>query len=268
LNYAEGSSWQAYEANDVVVLDKNAVPTGIPFTFGCQTAETIMFQTQLENGIMGITMDETTLLAELVRHGVVEEKVVALCMDSEEDKAAGAGGSMTLGGFETSHHLTPLRFTSLLRPTGKYVVNLVDIRVGNQSINVPDTIYRTAGDTIVDSGTTNTYLPMALSEAFDHAFSTFTPAKEVFTSLSRSVAEACTGLPDLTFHFADDVVVRMPCEHYMECRKGTCSPTIHFENNAGTVLGANFMTGHDVVFDWEHGKIGFAEANCNFQARR
>lgn len=37
---------------------------------------------------------------------------------------------------------------------------------------------------------------------------------------------------------------------------------IYFTESQGGVLGANAMIGHNVLFDWEHGRVGFARSTC------
>lgn len=46
----------------------------------------------------------------------------------------------------------------------------------------------------------------------------------------------------------------------------SCAGGVFFENPSGAVLGANFMKGRDVVFDAENRRVGFAPANCQFDA--
>lgn len=126
------------------------------------------------------------------------------------------------------------------------------------------------GPVIVDSGTTNTYFTPQIGQAFERAFLQVTNTTTTFTSLQvRSLAE-CSRFPDVTFHFVNNVVVRMPCSAYLDCvnsGKG-CRSAVHFDASSGAVLGANFMSGKDVVFDWENHQVGFAEADCSYQSRR
>jgi hypothetical protein len=63
-----------------------------------------------------------------------------------------------------------------------------------------------------------------------------------------------------------DVLLAIPATSYMEY-----SPTLKvytsrlfFTETRGGVLGANSMQGHNVLFDWQHSRIGFAQSTCNY----
>lgn len=61
------------QAQDVVYLGGDSVDAvvkggqdlGMPFVFGCQSYETGLFRTQLENGIMGLSNQDLTLVPKL-----------------------------------------------------------------------------------------------------------------------------------------------------------------------------------------------------------
>ncbi len=62
-----------------------------------------------------------------------------------------------------------------------------------------------------------------------------------------------------------DVLLAVPPHHYMEYNPKTKKYTsrIYFTEQSGGVLGANSMIGHDILFDWENRRIGFAESSCD-----
>lgn len=98
LSYAEGSRWDAYEVEDTLFLGGDSKEAGIlggkalsmPFVFGCQTYETGLFRTQLENGIMGLSFQDLTIVPKLKEAGKIDATVFSLCFTEE-------GGSMRLG---------------------------------------------------------------------------------------------------------------------------------------------------------------------------
>ena len=162
---------------------------------------------------------------------------------------------------------------------------------------------------IVDSGTTDTYLPLAVGEPFlrawmvvvgasrDNEPSEMTP--EEVASLptillvlrghgppnAANVAEGAVGMTrshagmfdpennptdgDVDPVSDDDVVVAMPPGHYMEESSrspGTYTSRVYFTERVGaqSILGSNFLMGHEVMFDNGLGRIGFAESRCGY----
>ena len=63
-----------------------------------------------------------------------------------------------------------------------------------------------------------------------------------------------------------DAILAVPATNYMEYSpsKDTYTPRIYFTETAGGVIGANAMQGHNVIFDWERGRVGFAESTCEY----
>jgi hypothetical protein len=65
---------------------------------------------------------------------------------------------------------------------------------------------------------------------------------------------------------AHDVLVVFPPTHYMKYLAKTqmYTPRLYFSESYGGVLGANFMMGHDIFFDVENQRVGFAESECDY----
>ena len=110
-SYSEGSSWKGYlvqdkfyvgASNTIINTNTHSVtPSNTPatantllsvdFQFACQTYETGLFRTQLADGIMGMSISEDTLPAQLMKQKVTNTRIFALCYRV-------GGGIMTLGG--------------------------------------------------------------------------------------------------------------------------------------------------------------------------
>ena len=73
---------------------------------------------------------------------------------------------------------------------------------------------------------------------------------------------------DLSRDSPRDVLLAIPPQHYMEFDVNTnqYTPRLYFTEGSGGVLGANAMMGHDILFDWENQRIGFAESDCNYDS--
>ena len=114
------------------------------------------------------------------------------------------------------------------------------------------------------------------SSAAQDATTTTTTASANAKSKVASIAFANTIDP----RHPNDVLIAMPPQRYMMPKKQlqanadsktTTSrlyePTkIKFTNPNGSILGANFIMGHNVHFDSSNNRIGFAESDCNYAA--
>lgn len=147
---------------------------------------------------------------------------------------------------------------------------------------------------IIDSGTTDTYLHKSVAEPFDEVWRKVTGVAYSNAPLRMSKKDLLllpTVLVQLTAyedspdpssgHFdsviglaanldptsPQDVILAIPATHYMEYSpsKGTYTPRIYFTESQGGVIGSNAMQGHNVLFDWENKRIGFAESSCEYQ---
>ena len=65
----------------------------------------------------------------------------------------------------------------------------------------------------------------------------------------------------------EDVLIKIPASNYMEYSPMSKRYTsrIYFTESHGGVLGANAMIGHNVLFDWENGRVGFAKSTCDYR---
>jgi hypothetical protein len=137
--------------------------------------------------------------------------------------------------------------------------------------------FRRGKGTILDSGTTDTYLPKAIAKAFAAAWALYTRVTLSNRTLRFTHAEFET-LPSVTFLFSNNVTMTIEPLSYMEgvpleddesIRKvvpweGSIELTnrIYLDEPEGAVLGANAMFGYDVLFDAQGKRIGFAKADC------
>ena len=66
-----------------------------------------------------------------------------------------------------------------------------------------------------------------------------------------------------------DLLIAIPATNYMEFSPRTkqYASRVYFTETSGGVLGSNTMQGHNVVFDWENGRIGFAESSCTYDRK-
>jgi hypothetical protein len=160
-------------------------------------------------------------------------------------------------------------------------VHLVQVDVLERDLN--------NGNVILDSGTTDTYLSSQLYREFNKAWRSLM-GRSYDNKSRRYSDEELLALPTILFqleaHDKDDgdpsrtpglvgsldkdrptdVLVAMPPTHYMEYNPNNqlYMSRVYFTEKRGGVLGANFMMGHDVLFDAHRGRVGFAESSCDY----
>lgn len=161
-------------------------------------------------------------------------------------------------------------------------VHYLEVNVSERDLN--------NGNIVLDSGTTDTYLSSHLYHDFDKAWKSLMGGRSYNNGSHRYTDQQLLALPTVLFQLEaydkddgdldtpglvghlderrpTDVLVAMPPTHYMEYNPTTqrYSSRLYFNEKRGGVLGANFMMGHDVLFDAHHGRIGFAESTCDYE---
>jgi len=150
---------------------------------------------------------------------------------------------------------------------------------------------------IIDSGTTDTYLGTTLKTPFETKWKEIMSSKgwadyhneeveltendilslpsiliqlQTFDSKTTIIGDPNT-VPGLTGAIdstsPSDVIFVIPPTHYLEysSSKDTYTSRVYFTESFGAVLGANSMQGHDVLFDLENERIGFAKSSCSYE---
>jgi hypothetical protein len=139
-SYTEGSSWEAYQARDMVYCGGQDVlqaanpmdhQMAIPFLFGCLTSETGLFVTQLADGIMGMSAHEMTLVKQMYNARKLEHNMFAMCFRRElgTSKLGVTAGSMTLGGISSNLDTSPMVYAKNVQPYGWFTVYVKGIYI-------------------------------------------------------------------------------------------------------------------------------------------
>mmetsp|Transcript_46781 Transcript_46781/g.105807 ORF Transcript_46781/g.105807 Transcript_46781/m.105807 type:complete len:603 (+) Transcript_46781:223-2031(+) len=141
-----------------------------------------------------------------------------------------------------------------------------DLEIAGGSIGAPASGYGAAGSTIVDSGTTYTYIPTALAAAFKSRWLALTGFEyREMETIPNGVDRL--SLPDLVFVLerdgGGDLRVTVGPSSYLDDWYGEYYMSICFEGST-KILGANVMKDHDVYFDWTGMRMGWAPAECEW----
>ena len=318
--YTEGSAWRATEVEDLVWLGssdvvesiENYMPSlAVAYPFGCQTSSTGLFRKQYADGILGLTIHETSLVTAFYNEGLIRSDAFSLCFTQE-------GGVLSLGGSldpHKFHHSQGMKRTPISKHEhGYYSVEVIRLVVGNNTIvtdiNTKPRLLReiNAGKgCILDSGTTDSYFPESLLRPIRRAVLEYGKARsgeitgeipvlddhdlDLFSPKLRerpyTYQEFEVLLPTVTLVFANEVALNILPKHYMEnvpldASSGNVVPwegtliltnRLYFEEENGSVLGANAFFGYDILFDAtnelnkQQGMIGIAPSDCHAAAK-
>lgn len=199
-------------------------------------------------------MGTDSLASQLHAAGITESTVFSLCFSFD-------GGVLTMGGVDPSIHrspTSPVKYAKLYRRSDWYGVKVLDMRLlrrdgSEQRITASSTIEAafkgSTMSTIVDSGTTDTYLPSVLLRPFSAAFKEVTGVDfKTGTKVSLTKAQMAS-FPDLLVELeareTGSIIIRMPWVNYVEQIEGTdkFEFVLFFQEQSGAILGANFMDG-------------------------
>eukprot|EP01041_Mallomonas_annulata_P005595 gene5595-11281_t len=274
-SYTEGSSWKAFKVRDKIWMGgigkdmiTDADKWTFDFTFGCQSSETGLFRTQQVDGIMGMSASDDTFPFQLYRNNITATRAFAMCFKV-------GGGIITLGGVNEYIHRSPMQYALSLKPMGWYTIRLLEVLmrepISNTTnrLDVPMARYNEGKGTIVDSGTTDTYMPSSIRNAFVTLFRKISgvPYSNALIKLSPL---QYSKLPDLIFRIEGlsgnpPIEITMSAKSYAEKHKmDKYTFRIYLSEQRGVVLGANFMNGKNVLFDSDLKRIGFADSECTY----
>lgn len=292
--YAEGSSWSGYEVEDLIwfgteTLEESVerhLHLAVPYSFACQSREDGLFQGQYADGIMGLAIHESSIIQRFFEEGSILRMAFSLCLTAH-------GGHMSLGGIRTdSNHLKPMQFVPL--QSGRYYkLPVISVHLNKISLTDDPVLLYAFTDTkgtVLDSGTTDTYLPQAIYPLFQQVW------KEITGFAYSNKRHEYTyvqfrSLPNITIGLTDSAQIVIQPDSYMEQQhvtsgaapqtsQGSSSGTppiskipwegvkeftnrIYCDEPRGAVLGMNAMIGHDILFDLEGMRLGIAPADCS-----
>jgi len=294
------------EATELQDEYKHSHPAANEFSFdlkfACQYKITGLFRTQLADGICGLENSKNSLWQQMYKAGKIKSKMFALCFSHSQDvdREGTKAGQMTLGGADTSLHTSPMVFAENYDKQGWYSVSISGIYLKyKNSQNETSTVKveidmgkMNRNGIIIDSGTTETFMPSILKDPFHSSFLEITGLKfnetvtnkedldshpTILIQMQAAVKVEINELMDesdiphenlagsLDLDSANDVILEIPPENYLIYRKKSKKYTNAFhmtERSGFGILGANAMYGHDILFDTDKSRIGFAKSEC------
>ncbi|KAK3145081.1 hypothetical protein QOZ80_4AG0322760 [Eleusine coracana subsp. coracana] len=271
--YGDGSSTTGFFVTDALEYDQvsgngQTRPANGSVTFGCgaQQGGDLGTSNQALDGILGFGQSNTSMLSQLAAAGKVK-KVFSHCLDTII-----GGGIFAIGDVVQPK----VKTTPLIPSMPHYNVNLKSIDVDGSTLQLPAHVFETGEKkgTIIDSGTTLTYLPEVVFKSVmlavfkKHEDITLHNVQDFWCfEYDKSVDDA---FPTITFHFEDDLPLHVyPHEYFFENGKDVYC--VGFQNGGlqskdgkdMVLLGDLVLSNKLVVYDLENQVIGWTDYNCS-----
>lgn len=277
----------------------------IPFTFGCQESEQGLFRTQHVDGIMGLSAKIDTFPFQLKRGNKTQTKRFSLCFRPKGGYLILASSpAKAIDTHSRSLIKPPTTYIPLIKGAGWFTVKLVDILMyvpaadsskmnsnlrgsngainsinGNkESIGATTAKYNGGKGTIIDSGTTDTFLPASIRQNFESMFNKLVKGVSYSNSKMTLTDEQFRLLPVIVYRFVDKYdeskFIDIETHPYSYSEKVRSSKSagrfeyvfrIYLTEANGAVLGSNFMNYHNIEFDVEKLRVSIQPDSCHFK---
>ena len=275
VHYEENSYIKGIYFNELIQFSKdndiykNNFSNLIPI--GCTTYEDNLFYTQKVDGIIGLSNSGKNLINILYKYKIINNNIFSLCL-------AQKGGYITIDEIEKKYHKEEIKYINIDKDIYYYSFTINKIKINNNTIS--NDIYPAK----IDSGSTLTNIPIKFANYIINYINDLCNLdknkklcgeyfinKELdscykFNSSSQFDYVLNNIWPNITFSINDYDYIWNPSQYLMKFIENNkiigCFGFIKNRANSFT-LGASWMIGHDIIFDNNNNKIGFAEADCN-----
>eukprot|EP00892_Ulva_mutabilis_P012167 jgi/Ulvmu1/9322/UM050_0071.1 len=235
ISYTEGSSVNGHLVQDYIWMppvqyadysaaghtNLSASMDSVPVTFGCDNFESGELYRQTADGITGLADDPLSITKQLAGAGAIAPEFT-ICFGHD-------GGGIILGGLPEPllGQLPPAIAATRSRAAPYYNVNVEGLRFGDELLNIDLSALEQGYGTIVDSGTTFTYLPSQAHAAFTGAFADAAADQEYslrwdavgthcFSSLHLTSHEhLAAAFPNITLLFSEGATLALTPKSYL-----------------------------------------------------
>ncbi|XP_050363398.1 aspartic proteinase 36-like [Argentina anserina] len=278
--YGDGSSTVGYFVKDVIEFDRvsgshqTSVTNG-SIVFGCGAKQSGQLGKSSEalDGILGFGQSNSSMISQLAAAGKVK-KQFAHCLDN-----VNGGGIFAIG--EVVEPKLKMNMTPLVPNTAHYNVIMEAIEVGGDVVDLPSDTFD-SGDkegTIIDSGTTLSYLPQVIYEPVMKMILGKQPdlklhtVEEQFTCF-QYMEDVDEGFPVVKFHLKNSVSLSVyPHEYlfqlkeYVWCVGWQSNGMKTKDGGSMTLLGDLVLSNKLVFYDLVNQSIGWIDYNCSSSIR-
>lgn len=262
-------SWETFSVN----VTGRRGPLRVPrVVFGCGHANRGLFHGAA--GLLGLGRGQlsfTSQLRELYGHKF------SYCL-VDRDSNASVSSTLVFGEDERLVAHRDLQYTALIQTATSvdtfYYVRIAAVTVGRERVDVPsgalDITAEGYGGTIVDSGTTLTYLVQPAYEKIRSAFEAkITYPRVEFPPLGPCYNVSGVGdvkLPEFSIIFTDGAVWRFPAKNYfiqLDPEEAVvCLAIMGTPPGSLSILGNYQQQNFHILYDVDNSRLGFAPMTC------
>ena len=239
---------------------------------GCTTAESGKYKELNTDGILGMSNSEKAVPNLLHKLGIINRNLFTLCFGLR-------GGYMSLGEVDTTYHKSDIiNYVPLLESDIYYFVKLNSLKVAGSetsAMKIPLVAK-------IDTGNSLSYFPSITFKAIisqfkhychsgNHTCGNFTYEEDYGYCASFPDRESLFNAiyknwPEITLTFGDAEYIWKPINYYyykfnVSSRKACLG--FHMHKSERIILGANFIHGHDIIFNRAEKTLGFVQADCS-----
>lgn len=272
-SYSEGSSLDGVYVNKLINLNKNS-SEGKYAPIGCTTSETHLFLTQKADGIMGLANNEYNFVSIMNKVGAIKSNIFGLCL-------AQRGGYFSIGEINNTYHREKISYVKMERSSMFYSIGMNNIFVNDKKIN---SFKKSKYQVIIDSGTTISYFPEEIfNEIVDvvknicnsyqqknacgkYSYDKILGPCFIFDSVERLENGVFNFWPNFSFILSNNYNFRWISKNYFfnDTTPKRVRACMGFNSQSWKfTMGSTWMIGHEIIFDINNKKIGFATANCD-----
>ncbi|KAL9244567.1 hypothetical protein vseg_018334 [Gypsophila vaccaria] len=273
FHYGDGSGTEGYYVSDILhitaVNGKVNSNSSAKVIFGCSMAQAgdLSRADRIVDGIFGLGQQGMSIVTQLSSQGVVPA-AFSHCLRGDEN----GGGILVFGSIEDSGMV----YTPLVPSQPHYNLNLESISVNNQELPIDASVFATSATTgtIIDSGTTLTYLAEAAYDPFVNVISAAV-SQSVRPLLSRGntcfliTSSVSDVFPQVSLNFAGGAsMVLRPWDYLLEQSSiaGAQVWCMGIQKNEGqgtTIIGDLSLKDKAVVYDLANQRIGWVNYDCS-----
>ncbi|ORZ22292.1 aspartic peptidase domain-containing protein [Absidia repens] len=259
LRYGDGSGVMGVTAKDTIHIGGSSQPDQI---IGLANSEsTGLTSDRLMDGILGLsfpslsyTGETKSIIQSMYDAGEIDEPVVGIYLGRIRD--AGGKGEAVFGGVNPDHFAGDLKYIKVSRQN-YWQVDFLGMEVGGHTISSPR-----SSQAIIDTGTTLTVLPSALSQAFHAAI----PGAKYSNTYGWRVPCHPATNSSVTFMLGDESFP-VPIADMIRERSSSDDPSMCFSgvaeaNSPLVIMGDTFLRNYYSVYDFKMSRIGLAPSKA------